>query len=59
MSSAFSVQTLNRFAFKKIIDVIKRLKKELRSEYKKNNTRIENESRSRRLTMSFKHKNKK
>ena len=35
MSNAFFVRMLNRFAFKKIIDVVKRLKKELRSEYKK------------------------
>ena len=35
MSNAFFVQTLNRFAFEKIIDVVKKLKKELRSEYKK------------------------
>ena len=35
MSNAFSVRTLNRLAFKKTIDVVKKLKKELRSEYKK------------------------
>ena len=35
MSSTSSVQTLNKFIFKNIIDIIKRLKKELRSEYKK------------------------
>ena len=35
MSNIFSVQTLNRFAFEKIIDVAKELKKKLRSEYKK------------------------
>ena len=34
MSNAFSVQMLNRFVFEKIIDVVKRLKKKLRSEYK-------------------------
>ena len=34
MSNAFFVQTLNKFAFKKTIDVVKELKKELRSEYK-------------------------
>ena len=35
MSNAFSVQTLNKFAFEKNIDVAKKLKKELKSEYKK------------------------
>ena len=35
MSSVSSVQTLNRLAFEKIINVVKKLKKELRSEYKK------------------------
>ena len=34
MSNAFFVQMLNKFAFEKIIDVVKKLKKELRSEYK-------------------------
>ena len=35
MSSASSVQMLNNFALEKIIDVVKRLKKELKSKYKK------------------------
>ena len=35
MSNAFFVQTLNRFVFEKIINVAKRLKKKLRSKYKK------------------------
>ena len=35
MSNVSSVQTLNKFAFEKIFDVAKELKKELRSKYKK------------------------
>ena len=35
MLNASFVQTLNRFAFEETIDVVKKLKKELRSEYKK------------------------
>ena len=35
MSIVSSVQMLNKFVFEKIIDVAKKLKKELRSEYKK------------------------
>ena len=35
MSSISSIQTLNRFVFEKFTDVVKKLKKELRLEYKK------------------------
>ena len=35
MLNTFSIQTLNKFAFEKIIDIVKKLEKELRSEYKK------------------------
>ena len=59
MSSVFSIQTLNKFAFKKIIDVVKKLKKELKSKYKKNNIKTEDKSRSKRLTMLFRNWKKK
>ena len=35
MLSVSFIQTLNKFAFEKIIDVVQKLKKELRSKYKK------------------------
>ena len=35
ISNISFVQTLNRFAFEKIINIVKKLKKELKSEYKK------------------------
>ena len=35
MLNALFTQTLNRFVFEKIIDVVKKLKKKLKSEYKK------------------------
>ena len=35
LSNVSFIQTLNKFVFEKIIDVVKKLKKELKSEYKK------------------------
>ena len=46
MSNVFLVQTLNRFAFEKVTDIVKKLKNELKSKYKnikRNNTETEDE----------------
>ena len=52
--NVFSVQTLNRFAFKKVTDVVKKIKKNWNENIKKNNIKVEDKSRSQRLIMLLK-----